>query len=57
MRSFLFIAFLIGYLTSLAITEEKTIILSKASTNYIEWIKDKDVIILDAYTINNTIVF
>lgn len=54
MRSFLFIAFLIGYLTSCNQQEKKTIILSKASTNYIEWIKDKDVIILDAYTINNT---
>ena len=54
MRSFLFIAFLIGYLTSCNQQEKKTIILSKASTNYIEWIKDKDVIILEAYTINNT---
>ena len=31
-----------------------TIILSKASSNYIKWIEDNDVTILDAYTINNT---
>ena len=33
---------------------KRTIILSKASNNYIEWIKNKNVIILDAYTIKNT---
>ncbi len=33
---------------------KKTIILSKASSNYIEWIEDEYVIILDAYTIKNT---
>ena len=33
---------------------KKTIILSKASLNYIKWIEDEDVIILDAYTIKNT---
>ena len=33
---------------------KKTIILSKASSNYIKWIEDEDVIILDAYTIKNT---
>ena len=31
-----------------------TIILSKASSNYIKWIEDENVIILDAYTIKNT---
>ena len=31
-----------------------TIILSKASSNYVEWIKGKNVTILDAYTIKNT---
>ena len=31
-----------------------TIILSKASKNYINWITDENVIILDAYTIKNT---
>ena len=34
--------------------EKITIILSKASSNYIKWIEDEDVIILDAYTIKNT---
>ena len=34
--------------------QQKTIILSKASSNYIKWIEDKNVIILDAYTIKNT---
>ena len=34
--------------------QQKTIILSKASSNYIKWIEDEDVIILDAYTIKNT---
>tara|TARA_B100001971_G_C18184484_1_gene534772 strand:- start:500 stop:1225 length:726 start_codon:yes stop_codon:yes gene_type:complete len=34
--------------------KKKTIILSKSSKNYIKWIEDEDVIILDAYTIKNT---
>ena len=34
--------------------EQKTIILSKASSNYIKWIEDEQLIILDAYTIQNT---
>ena len=34
--------------------QQKTIILSKASSNYIKWIEDENVIILDAYTIKNT---
>ena len=33
---------------------QTTIILSKASSNYINWIEDENVIILDAYTIKNT---
>jgi putative glutamine amidotransferase len=33
---------------------KKTIILSKSSSNYIKWIEDENVIILDAYTIKNT---
>ena len=32
----------------------KTIILSKASENYIKWIEDENTIILDAYSIKNT---
>lgn len=34
--------------------EKKTIILSKASEKYIEWMKNENIIILDAYTIKNT---
>jgi len=34
--------------------EHKTIILSKASENYIKWIEDENTIILDAYSIRNT---
>ena len=34
--------------------QKKTIILSKASANYINWIEDDNIIILDAYTIKNT---
>ena len=33
---------------------KKTIILSKASSNYIKWIEAENVIVLDAYTIKNT---
>jgi putative glutamine amidotransferase len=33
---------------------QKTIILSKASSNYINWIEADNIIILDAYTIKNT---
>ena len=33
---------------------QKTIILSKVSSNYIKWIEAENVIVLDAYTIKNT---
>ena len=33
---------------------QTTIILSKASSNYIKWMEDENIIILDAYTIKNT---
>ncbi|MAW20938.1 MAG: gamma-glutamyl-gamma-aminobutyrate hydrolase [Flavobacteriales bacterium] len=46
------------FLTILSSCQEEpkktTIILSKASLNYIKWIEAEDVIILDAYTIKNT---
>ncbi len=32
----------------------KTIILSKAGDNYIKWIEDENIVLLDAYTIDNT---
>ena len=34
--------------------QKKHVILSKSSSNYVKWIEDEDVIILDAYTIKNT---
>ena len=34
--------------------QQKTIILSKASSNYVEWMGDENIILLDAYTIKNT---
>lgn len=34
--------------------DKKTIILSKASSNYVEWLKSEDFHIIDAYTIKNT---
>ena len=42
------------FLLSCQQSHKKTIILSKASKNYIEWIDDENIIILNAYTINNT---
>ena len=37
--------------------QQKTIILSKASSNYVKWIEDKNVIILDAGFIGNQTVW
>ena len=34
--------------------QKRTIILSKASENYVKWMEDGNTIILDAYTIKNT---
>lgn len=34
--------------------ETRTVILSKASLNYVKWIEDENIIVLDAYTIKNT---
>ena len=34
--------------------ETKTIILSKASANYIDWIEDDNIVIIDAYRTKNT---
>ena len=48
----LFLVFI--FLLSCQQSHKKTIILSKASKNYIEWIDDENIIILNAYTINNT---
>ena len=48
------IVLIIAILCSCQKQESKTIILSKASGNYVEWIEDDNTIILDAYTIKNT---
>ena len=48
------IVLIIAILCSCQKQETKTIILSKASSNYVEWIEDDNTIILDAYTIKNT---
>ena len=48
------IVLIIAILCSCQKQEIKTIILSKASSNYVEWIEDDNTIILDAYTIKNT---
>jgi len=48
------IVLIIAILCSCQKKETKTIILSKASSNYVEWIEDDNTIILDAYTIKNT---
>ena len=54
MRFFLVIVFLIVHLNAFSQHDKKTIILSKASSNYVEWVQDERIIILDAYTIKNT---
>ena len=49
----LIILSLIIFLFSCQKQESKTIILSKASENYIKWIDDDNTIVLDAYTTTN----
>ena len=53
MKKLLLIVFAIA-LFSCQNDQKKTVILSKASPNYVKWIEDENLIILDAYTINNT---
>ena len=54
----LFSVFIIPYLLISSIiiscSEPTRIILSKASDNYVNWIEDKNTVILDAYRISNT---
>ncbi len=45
---------IIAILCSCQKQESKIIILSKASENYVKWMEDDNIIILDAYTIKNT---
>ena len=37
--------------------KHKTIILSKAGDNYIKWIEDENIVVLDAYNIDNMIAY
>ena len=48
------IPFVFIYVFSCNLQEKKTIILSKASSKYIDWISEENIIILDAYNIKNT---
>ena len=53
LKKILFIL-IIAILCSCQKQESKIIILSKASENYVKWMEDDNIIILDAYTIKNT---
>ena len=53
MKNLIFLSSIL-FLLSCQNQQQKTIILSKASPNYEEWIEDGNTIILDAYTIKNT---
>ena len=53
LKKILFIL-IIAILCSCQKKESKIIILSKASENYVKWMEDDNIIILDAYTIKNT---
>ena len=44
-------------LTAQKVDEIKTIILSKASSNYVNWVKHENINVLDAYTIIIQIVY
>jgi|TARA_B100000768_G_scaffold173357_1_gene182549 putative glutamine amidotransferase len=52
MKKLIFLGLII-FLFSCQKQESKTIILSKASENYVKWIENDNTIILDAYTIKN----
>ena len=54
MKKLLIILVSFLFLFSCQHQQQKIIILSKSSSNYIKWIEGKNVIILDAYTIKNT---
>ena len=54
MKKILLVLLCVLILFSCQEDQARTVILSKASANYIKWIENKDVIILDAYTIKNT---
>jgi len=54
MKKLLFILLCLFIFSACQEDQRKIIILSKASSNYVKWIEDKNIIVLDAYTINNT---
>ncbi|MDG2085880.1 MAG: gamma-glutamyl-gamma-aminobutyrate hydrolase family protein [Flavobacteriales bacterium] len=53
MNNIFFTLFLLFCVASCEKNNKKTIILSKASDNYINWIESRDIIIIDAYNISN----
>lgn len=54
MKNILVYLVLLLSITSCNKNNKKTIILSKASENYVNWIDRRDIIIIDAYNISNT---
>ena len=52
-RFFLFLILTCLILFGCQKIKPKTIILSKAGDNYIQWIEDENIVVLDAYTIDN----
>ena len=54
MRKITYLLLVILIFSSCENKQQKTIILSKASSNYVEWIESEKIILLDAYTIKNT---
>ena len=53
MKNIFFTLFLLFCVASCDKNIKKTVILSKASDNYINWIESRDIIIIDAYNISN----
>ena len=53
MKNIFFTLFLLFCVASCDKNNMKTVILSKASDNYINWIESRDIIIIDAYNISN----
>ena len=54
MRKIIYLLLGILIFSSCENKQQKTIILSKASSNYVKWIESEKIIVLDAYTIKNT---
>ena len=54
MRKIIYLLLGILIFSSCENKQQKTIILSKASSNYVKWIESENIIVLDAYTIKNT---